>query len=73
MKVNNYKTFKEVVSEDGYYLTDYKEDQPISEYNSFKIASYPLNADLSGLYEIEADKDKAYKEAQEEFYKKNID
>ena len=30
MKVNNYKTFKEVVAEDGFYLTNYKEDQPIN-------------------------------------------
>lgn len=73
MKVNNYKTFKEVVAEDGFYLTNYKEDQPINEYSSFKIASFPLNADLSGLYEIEADKDKDYKEAVEKFYKKNIE
>ena len=71
--IDNYKTFKEVVAEDGFYLTNYKEDQPINEYSSFKIASFPLNADLSGLYEIEADKDKAYKEAVEKFYNKNIE
>lgn len=49
---------------EGYVLTDYTEDKPIKEYQSFVIMCMPLKSDITKYYEITAEKDAEYKELQ---------
>ena len=49
---------------EGYVLTDYTEDKPIKEYQSFVIMCMPLGSDIAKYYEITTEKDAEYKELQ---------
>lgn len=68
MKTTNKEKYIIVEAENG-ILTEFKEGNDISTYNSFLKAFLPLALDLSTIREITAEEDKAYKEQQEAFYK----
>ena len=65
MNIERNEKFIVITSEEGYVITDYKEDD-ILNYTSSTILYCPLNMDLSGYYEITEEKDEEYKRLQEQ-------
>lgn len=65
MNIDRNEKFIVITAEEGYVITDYKEDD-ILNYTSSTILYCPLNMDLSGYYEITVEKDEEYKRLQEQ-------
>lgn len=52
MKTINKQTYKEIVAEDGMYITSYKDTDDIKDYSGFKSSICPLSKDISIYREI---------------------
>nr|DAV62079.1 MAG TPA: hypothetical protein [Caudoviricetes sp.] len=63
MKIEIKEKYQIVKPEEGYLLTNYKDELDIKQYSSFKECICPLSCDLKHLREITLDKDIEYKEA----------
>lgn len=56
--------FNHIIAEDGMVITDFIEELPYKEYNSFREGYFPETVDLSHYYEITEEKDAEYKALQ---------
>lgn len=62
MKIEIKEKYQIVKPEEGYLLTNYKDEMDIKGYNSFKECVCPLDCDLEHLREITLEQDSEYKE-----------
>ena len=69
MKTINKQTYKEIVAEDGMYITSYKETDDIKDYSGFKASICPLNKDISIYREIPESEHLNLLKKQEEYFK----
>lgn len=65
MKVETLEKYIKVTAEEGFYISDYKEDDDILSYSSSKVMFAPLGTDLSNLRDITEEENKRYSELQE--------
>lgn len=69
MKTINKQTYKEIVAEDGMYITSYKDTDDIKDYSGFKSSICPLNKDISTYREIPESEHLDLLKKQEEYFK----
>ena len=64
MKIETLDKYIKVISEEGHYLTSYKDGEDILLFTSFKVMCAPKGTDLNNLREIEEVDNTYYNELQ---------
>ena len=62
MIINNKEHFIEVIADNGMYLTTWKEEDDIKEFNAFSRGCFPLFFDTNKLSEISTELKEEYEE-----------
>lgn len=65
--------FKEVKSENGKYITNFKEGDDIKTYSASTILICPISADLTEYREIDEEQHQKYLEAKEKAFKEEME
>lgn len=72
MKTINKQTYKELLAEEGYYITSYKDTDHIKVYSGFKSSVCPLDKDVSIYREIPESQHLDYMKQQEDYFNNDL-
>ena len=62
MKIETFEQYIKVTTEEGLYISEYKEGEDIMTFSSSRVMFAPLGTDLSNLREITEEENNHYNE-----------
>lgn len=72
MKTINKQTYKELIAEEGFYITTYKDTDDILTYSGFKRSICPLDKEVSIYREISEAEHLEFLNKQKEAYDRKL-